>query len=292
MTRGVSLGAYLLPGDPVWLRSSVTRYYDYLDDLVVLVPEDGLGWLGKPIPVAECLSVIDEIDTRGIARRVSGRWVDPAHPMAADTAQRQVGVDALDGVDWVLQVDNDEVVPDIGRLLDVAKSAPSDIVGIEWPMRVIYRALGGGRGLMVTGESGRPIFEYPGAVLVRRGARLADARRLGDGRIQRLVVEGDSESLQVRQPRGNDEVRTQGLPAESAILHNSWGRSPRQIWRKTRTWGHAAGLRGAFYYLSRWLPAPLLWRTQRDLHPFAEGLWPRVRPERIPIELLDPRDRR
>lgn len=292
MRQQFSLGAYILPGDPVWLRSSVARYYDHLDDLVVLVPEEGLGWTGKPIPVAECLSVIDEIDVRGIARRVNGRWIDPVRPMAADTAQRQAGVDALTEVDWVLQVDNDEILPDIGRLIDVAKAASSAIVGIEWPMRVIFRALSDGRGLMVASESGGPVFEYPGSVLVRSGVRLADARRPGAGLIQRLVVDGDAESFQVRQRQGEDEVRTQGLPAGAAILHNSWGRSPRDIWRKTQTWGHAAGLRGAFYYLTRWLPAPLLWRQQRDLHPFADGLWPRIRPERIPAELLDPRDRR
>jgi hypothetical protein len=35
------LGAYVLTGDPVWMRSSLGRYYDLLDDLVVLVPEGG-----------------------------------------------------------------------------------------------------------------------------------------------------------------------------------------------------------------------------------------------------------
>lgn len=291
MTREFSLGAYLLPGDPIWLRSSVARYYDQLDDLVILVPEDGRGWMGGPIPVAECLTAIEDIDTRGIARQVTGRWTDSTNPMSADTAQRQAGINALKGVDWVLQIDNDEVLPDIAALLAAAASAPVDVVGIEWPMRVIYRALQDGRWLLVTGLSGRPVFEYPGSVLVRRGTRLCDARRPCEGPVQRVVVDGDTESLQVRQPRAADERRIHGLPMEAAIIHNSWGRTPRDIWRKTRTWGHAAGLRGAVYYFTRWLPSPALWRRQRNLHPFADGLWPRLQPETIPKDLLVTADR-
>src|SRR5688572_26752944 len=75
------------------------------------------GWTCSMIPVAECEAVVDEVDVRGIARRVHGLWRDDANPLAADTAQRQAGVDALsDSVDWMLQVDNDEILPDPAEL--------------------------------------------------------------------------------------------------------------------------------------------------------------------------------
>lgn len=286
------VGAYLLTGDPVWLRSSLSRYYDLLDDLVVLVPVPAIGWTGRPIPVDSCLEIIEELDVRGIARRVEGRWQDRAHPMRADTAQRQAGLDALAGhVDWVLQVDNDEVLPDAAALVTAVTSLPPSVMAVEWPMRVLYRHLGGSRYAAVTGASGAAVVEYPGPVAVRPRAHLSDARRVHEGSTVRFVVPGDDESLQVRHAPGPDEQRVEGVHPAQVILHNSWGRPADAIWRKTRTWGHAAGARGAAYFALRWWPSRWTWRWVRDLHPFSEGLWPRLRPLDVPLDLLDPRDR-
>lgn len=286
------LGAYLLPGDPVWLRSSLRRYYDLLDDLVVLVPVPATGWTGRPIPVNECLDIIREVDVRGIARHVQGVWEDRAQPMRADTAQRQAGLDALAGhVGWVFQVDNDEILPEPAAVLRALESLPSDIVGVEWPMRVLYRQLSAGTFAAVCGASGQPVVEYPGSVLVRPWVRLVDGRRPGTGAIARCVVVGDDQSLQIRHSPGPREVRLEVVPSDQAILHNSWGRSPRQILQKTRSWGHASGARGLVYFMTRWWPARWAWRWQRNLHPFADGLWPRLQSLTITSEMLDPHDR-
>ncbi len=286
------LGSYLLPGDPVWMRSSLQRYYNLLDDLVVLVPRDGRGWTGHRIPVAACLAIIDELDSRRIARYHYGQWTDRREPMKADTQQRQVGIDLLsDSVDWILQLDNDEVLPDPAELLRLLTLPVTEgVVGIEWPMRVLLRSLGKGRYLEVAGPDGGPVYEYPGSVLVCAGARLLDARR-HEGKVLRLVVAGDRYSLQNTQPSGVLETRQGGLSPELAIMHNSWGRSPMSIWRKTRTWGHANGVRGAVYFLGTWLPLPLTWRRKKNLHPFADNLWPAVRRTVVPDGLLDEWDR-
>jgi hypothetical protein len=273
------------------MRSSLARYYELLDDLVVLVPEDGRGWTGRVLPVAECEAVVDELDVRGIARRVRGLWRDDANPLAADTAQRQVGVDALSGsVDWILQVDNDEILPDPAELVRIIEEA-GDAQAIEWPMRVLFRHLRGATYLEVVGRGGTPFHEYPGPVAVRSNSTLVDARRTS-GQVTRVVVVGDTTSLQVARPPGPEESRRQGLTASAAIVHNSWGKSVGQTWRKTRSWGHAEGWRSTWYYATTWLPAPLTWRWLRDFHPFAHGLWWRLARVELPAELLEPQDRR
>lgn len=285
------LGAYVLPGDPVWMRSSLARYYHRLDDLVVAVPSDGLGWTGRRIPVQECLAIIAEVDERGIARYVEGTWTDPEQPMRADTAQRQAALDALgDAVDWVLQIDNDEVIPDVDRLIEVAHQAGEGTTAIEWPMRVLYRHVGGTSYLSVAASDGRPVHDYPGPVLIRPEATLVNARRPAGAAILRATVIGDDVSLPVRHAPQAGETRRECLDPSDAIVHNSWGRSPSEVWRKTRTWGHASGLRGVLYFGARWYPSRWAWRWQRDLHPFARGLWPRLRPETVAADLLDPAD--
>lgn len=272
MTRRI--GAYVLPGDTVWLERTLGQYYPFLDALVVPVPEDGRGWTGVPIPVEDALRLIRAADTRGILKTIPGRWTDSEDPMRADTAQRQAAVDALsDEVDWILQFDNDEYLPRpeiLHAALDEAERLGID--ALEWPMRVLFRRTRK-RVLEVVTVDGRPRYDYPGPIAVRSGARLRDARR-SEGDFLRLVVRGDVRSLQVSRPLEAREHRVEFLDHEDAILHNSWARDPAATRQKMASWGHSTGSRFNSYYWLRWWPSPLLWRLQRDLHPFARELWP------------------
>lgn len=272
---GRRIGAYVLPGDPVWLERTLPQYYPLIDDLVVPVPADGLSWLGKELPLDEVLGIIRALDTRGIARYVSGEWVDTAQPLRADTAQRQAAVDALVDVDWVLQLDNDEYLPAPERLAEALDAADAAGVGIlDWPMRVLYRRTRR-HVYEVVGASGQPIYEYPGPIAVRAGTRLREARK-AEGAFLRLVVRGDASSEQVRRAPEPGEHRLELLSADDAILHNSWARSPRAIARKIASSGHARDTSLTRYYWVHWRPAPVLWRVMRDFHPLFGGLWPRL----------------
>jgi hypothetical protein len=274
MTRRI--GAYVLPGDPVWLERTLARYYPLLDALVVPVPEDRRGWTGAPIPVDEALAIIDRVDQRRLARRITGRWTDVENPMRADTAQRQAALDELAGVvDWVIQLDSDELIPDTGALITAIDEAERrGLDAVEWPMRVLFRST---RRHMfeIVAATGARRYDYPGAIAVRPIVRLTDARRVA-GAFLRAVVAGDDVSLQLTWPAKEHEHRWPGLGPGDAIVHNSWARSPRDIRQKTRSWGHASGWRGRIYYGLVWLPAPVTWRWMQNFHPFAHRLWPRL----------------
>ena len=263
------LGAYILPGDSTWLAKSVAAYYPLLDDLVVPVPVNAVGWTGRKIPVESVLAMLRVLDHRGILRVVNGEWIDVDQPMRADTAQRQAALDALVGrVDWVLQIDNDELLPDhvaLRRAIDAAES--EGLSAVEWPMRVLFRRTR--RWVYeVVSTDGRPRYDYPGPIAVRPDVTLVDARRV-EGAFLRPVVLGDDRSLQLRRTPESGERRWIELLPEDAIVHNSWARSSRDIWQKTRSWGHANGVRRLLYFALRWFPTPILWRFARDLHPFA-----------------------
>jgi hypothetical protein len=270
------IGAYVLPGDTVWLERTLRAYYPLLDALVVPVPADGRGWTGAPIPVDEALAAIERVDTRGLLRRVSGTWTRPHEPMRADTAQRNAALAALAGeVDWVIQLDNDELLPDAAALVAAIDEAEKrGLDAVEWPMRVLFRRTRRHVFEIVAGDRSRR-YDYPGAIAVRPGVRVVDARRVGIPFL-RPVVAGDRASLQLAHPLAPGEERWEALEPEQAVIHNSWARSPREILQKTRSWGHASGWRGRLYYAAVWLPAPLTWRWARDIHPFARGLWPRL----------------
>jgi len=275
------IGAYVLPGDTVWLERTLRAYYPLLDALVVPVPADGRGWTGAPIPVDDAIAAIERVDARGLLRRVTGSWTRPDEPMRADTAQRNAALAALVGeVDWVIQLDNDELLPDAAALVAAIDEAERrGLDAVEWPMRVLFRRTR--RHIFeVVGVHGSTRYDYPGAIAVRPEVRVVDARRVG-GAFLRPVVSGDRASLQLTHPLAPGEERWEALEPSQAVLHNSWARSPREIRQKTRSWGHASGWRGRLYYFAVWLPIPVTWRWARDIHPFARGLWPRVE-RRVP----------
>ncbi|HEY0260588.1 MAG TPA: hypothetical protein VGC18_12140 [Lacisediminihabitans sp.] len=281
------LGAYVLPGDTDWLAKSLGRYYPLLSELVVVVPRDSRGWTGVMIPVAEALAVITSIDHRSIMRVVEGEWIDAADPMRAETAQRRRAIDELRGsVDWVLQIDNDEWMPDLEILetaLDVAEARGA--VALEWPMRVLYRRTSSAVYEVVAAD-GNPVYDFPGPIAIRPEATLVYSRRV-EGEFLRAHVMGDHRSLQLRRQPEPGEHRWSGLKHDQAIIHNSWARSPVDIRRKLRSWGHTGDARFGLYYWLRWWPTPLTWRLQRNIHPLSSALWPRLARRPLSAELVD-----
>lgn len=270
------LGAYVLPGDPVWLRSSLSRYYGLLDRLVVPVPEDGLSWRGASLPVQECLEIIKAVDHRGIVEVIHGTWTDTDHPLRAENAQRQAAIDELGDVDWVLQVDNDEFLPDVEALLGMLRRAEHlNLSAVEWPMRVVFRRLRSGRYLEVVDANRQPRYDYPGPIAVRPGVRVVDCRRVSEPFL-RPVVRGDTSSTQVARPVADGELRMPGLEPGQAILHNSWGRPVRDIRRKMGSSSHQLGPRMIFYFWAVWRASPLTWRWLRNFHLLQGPLWPRL----------------
>lgn len=278
----VRLGAYILPGDPVWLLETLQRYYPLLDDLVVPVPTGSMGWNGTIIPVEQCLQIIRSIDSRGIAREIEGTWVNTDNPMLAETEQRRSALRALDGtVDWVLQLDSDEYLPRPELIREaIAIADAHEAVAVEIPMRVLFRRTRR-HVFEVAGPGGSVHHEYPGPVLVRPDVQLVNARQSA-GRSVRLASASAASSMQVRSAPGEQEIRVEGFADEDAIVHNSWARSPEEIRRKIGSWGHAKDAHFGPYYWLRWWPVPLTWWAQWDFHPFQRGLWPRLR--RLPNE--------
>jgi hypothetical protein len=272
----VKINAYVFAADAEFVERSVASYYDLVDRLVVSYDESGRAWNGSPIAVDDCLARLrglEKVELRG------GDFYRPGlAPMAAETAQRTEALAAAsDGADWVLQIDADEVLPDASALVAALRAADElGLPAVEWPMRVLFRSLRHDRFLEVCDVDGADRYEYPGSIAVRPGTPLADARR-ADTPFLRAVVQGDERSLQVKRPPEPGETRLELLTPAQAIVHYSWAGSRSRIRSKVASWGHSDGWRTRAFYELRWRPAPLLWRTMRDFHPFAGELWPALK---------------
>ncbi|MCW2496010.1 hypothetical protein [Jatrophihabitans sp.] len=285
--------AYLVVADPTWLRSSVLAYYPHVERIVASYDADGIGWSGARVDAAGCLATLRELDVDHKIEFAAGTYSGgDLDPLVVETRQRSAALArAGAGADWVLQIDTDEVLPEWGALVQALEEAERcGLEAVEWPMRVLYRRLRGDTYLAVVDERDGLHVEYPGPIAVRPGVELVESRRTSQPVLRVCVEAGRASGMQLDAPPAPGEVRWSALEPEAVIWHNSWARSPVVVQRKVRSWGHADGWRSQRYFLARWLPAVLLWRSMRDFHPLVPALWPALRPEQLPAGLLDPAD--
>jgi hypothetical protein len=252
------IAAYIMAGDPAWLRSSVESYYDLVDQLYVSYDEGGLSWTGQPLPVQRCLDLVREVDrARKVVYLPGTFWRPDAAPMDNDTHQRQVTLNAAaEDADWVVQLDTDEIVLDpdeFVRAIGTADANGRD--GLEYPARCMYAALGDGRYLEQSSRFGRLAATYPGPVAVRTGTRLTVARQ-GPSPESLWRVDFRRQNTDPGHPAGARVDAT--VRPDQAIVHLSWVRSEADLRAKGGSSGHANDF--------NWSLAVAKWRWRQE-HP-------------------------
>lgn len=229
--------AYIMAADPAWIEESVLSYYDLVDEIIVSYDAEKRGWTGTPIAVDECLEKLRGIDSRGKLRYSPGKYSRPGfHPIDNDTFQRTCALnEASHEADWVLQLDTDEVIADIGEFVKCLREADEGgYLGMDYPARWLYRQIGGDRYL----EACTPFWGiragYPGPVAVKPGARLLHARQC-----EVPLFRADF------RPRNTDPWHAKDAPVhrvikvDQGIMHYSMVRDEERLKKKTSAWGHA-----------------------------------------------------
>ncbi|REJ08027.1 hypothetical protein DY023_01825 [Microbacterium bovistercoris] len=254
MTR---IHAYVLIADPSFLRESLMAYYPYVDRIVLSYDRTSTSWTGTPLPVAQCLKIVEELDSEGKCVHAPGDFARLDHwVFANETFQRQAALDAAsEGADWVLQLDTDEVMGDPDTFFEMLGRADrAGAGGLDFPARWLYTRTGPGRYLESSTRLWRRVAGYPGPLAVRAGTRLRHARQ----------ADVDLFRVDLRE-RSTDPARPKDAPVdavispEQAVLHFSWVRDPDTIRRKFGWSGHTAVYKPPKIY-RRWA-----WRTRHPL---------------------------
>lgn len=233
---GTGVSAYIMLADPNYLAQSVQAYYPYVDRIVLSFDVNATSWTGTPLPVAQCLRIVRELDRDDKCELAPGHFARSGiDPLENDTFQRQ---DALDRASrygrWVLQLDTDEVMLDPAAFfaaLDRADRAAAG--GLDYPARWLYSRVAPGRYLEQTDRLWRRAASYPGPLAVRAGTRL------------RLARQADVELYRVDfRDRNTDPWHPADAPVHEtvapgqAVAHFSWVRRPEVIQRKFGWSGH------------------------------------------------------
>lgn len=231
------LGAYVMLGDPAFLEESVSSYYSLVDRIVASYDVDSIGWTGAPLKVEECLSRLRSLDVEGKVEELPGNFHSGNRdPMEADTYQRNVALGAVGvDVDWVLQLDTDEVLGSPRRLLQsLIRAHGAGCSALDYPARWLYCQVRGRWYLERSGRLWQPSASYPGPVAVKPGTLLRHARQC-DGRSWHVDFRRRNTDPMRSVSTRIDEV----VDPRSGIWHFSWVRSEEALRAKGKSSGHA-----------------------------------------------------
>lgn len=261
------INAYVLAAEPAWIEESIQSYYQLVDRIVVSYDRSGRSWTGTPMPIDECLMRLKSVDPQGKLDFRPGDYARPGrHPMENDTHQRQEALQqASDGADWVVQLDTDEVVTNLGVFHESLMEADAgNYDALVYPARWLYQRVSGSLFLEGSSRLWRRLEAYPGPVAVRPGVELRLARQGGT----ELYVVGYSRKtlpLYFLPPVPVRKV----ISYKDAILHFSWIRSDDEMTAKLTSWGHSHD-RDWSHHLRRWRRAarhPLLTAASTPFQP-------------------------
>lgn len=231
------LAAYVMAGDPAWATQSVASYYDMVDRIVVSYDVDGLSWAGHPMEVDATIARMLAVDRDHKLELLPGRYAHPGRfTLDIETEQRQEALQlAGKDVDWVLQLDSDEVALAPARLAQSLVAADAaGAAALDYPLRHAYQRALDGRLLEHAQRGGGARAGYPGPLAIRSGTILSHCRQ------------ADVEHFRVDiAPHNTDPARAKDLPVhaviseDEAVLHLSWVRTEEQMRAKSKVSGHA-----------------------------------------------------
>lgn len=229
--------AYVLAADPAWVEDSIRSYYDLVDRIVVSFDDSDTGWTGKPVEASGTVARIRAIDEAGKCDFFPGSHYRPGeHPLESETRQRRTALAAAaDGADWVLQLDTDEIVPDLdvlaGSLRDAERRA---LQGVDFPARRIVQHVRGSWYLEDARRWSRLRGSYPGPIAVRPDATLTHCRQ-GPTQLFRL----DLRHFNTDPSHPPTTPVHAVLHPRQAIIHMSWVRTGSGLVAKVESFGHA-----------------------------------------------------
>jgi hypothetical protein len=208
---------YILLGDPNWLEESLSSYYDLVDKIIAVYDVNGLSWSGVDIfdRISKCKSILCALDKDNKVEYLSGDFsVTDTKLMDAETAMRNAGVvQASMGSDIVLQIDTDEIVPDLhyfGSCLDLWYTSGEP--GCEYAARWLYVRVFGYSFLEMSTRKLNYWDAIPGPVAIRSNQSVSYARQIS-GKCRRF----------------SPLSKTDAIPIQKTIVHPSMIQSTSDI---------------------------------------------------------------
>lgn len=272
--------AMVAQNDAETIETSIKSFYDEVDFIAISIDVKH-GWSGKRITEDNTIDVIKTLDLDNKIDIIQSNFYRFDDPMKNETAQRQLTSDWLSNkyrdLEWICQIDADEIFPNFKSVVDFINSVPSYCRGIQWHMAQIFNLLEDGRVLVVVNNDGVPVLSsfylahrpFQKLVVARLPAIVPFNLNRQTLRINEILLRTNSITKFIRK----STPRITG----PACLHYTFAKSERRIREKLDTWGHAYDFEtDQFFQL--WKNSKSNWINLKNFHPLDGPVWPALKP--------------
>lgn len=239
----ITLASY----DYRYLFSSIPRYLDFVDEVIVGVDSQGLTWSGGRVDIPrsffEELRRLDETGSK--IRVVSRPFYSTSHtPMENDIAERNALSLETRHDSWIVSIDADELLLNPGDFFRFLARVENEVdVYASWITS--FKDLGDAL-LVIAAQSDGLLERFPIATL-RRGGFVASRR-----------------------------TETNSILSPGVALHYSWGRGERELQEKLLNWTHTRDFDVDTYFRFWQGVTAANYSAVRQFHPIWPELWSRL----------------
>ncbi|MEJ7557196.1 MAG: hypothetical protein WKF66_02740 [Pedobacter sp.] len=236
----------LISYDYEYAKTLLPLIYDHVDEIYFAVDVDRLTWAGEKFEIKEEFwSWVSDFDVSNKITIYQDKFYQAdLTAMQCDTRERNLLGKQMGISDWYLQIDSDEYFVDFAAFVQkLLAYNPKGPVSIDCRVATLFKKVE--NGFLIISESTESLsFATNNPVY--------DLAR-------------DNESGNVT------EVW------DDLVLHQSWARSPEEIYLKLRNWSHKDDFNtGSFYKLWNAIDEHNSYAL-RNFHPLTKSAWPKLR---------------
>lgn len=236
---------YLISYDYEFVKNSLPRVYDFVEEIFFAVDVDGKTWSGESFEIdSDFWNWVKEFDKDNKITIYKDQFYIPGlTPMECDTRERNLLGQRMGNANWYIQIDSDEYFVDFEAFVRKLKAyKPSKPTTIYCSVATLFKELG--TGFLLIDES----FETLS-----------------------FATNNPVYNLARNNTSGNEQVHWDDL-----MLHQSWARTAEEIQQKLSNWSHRDDFNiNSFYNLWNAIDEDN-YDCLRNFHPLYPVTWPKL----------------
>lgn len=236
---------YLISYDYNFVKISLPRIYDEVDEIVFAVDIDRKTWSGQDFKIDNHFwEWVKEFDTAKKIRIFEDHFYIPElTPMECDTRERNMLGKEMGVADWYVQIDSDEYFVDFKGFADKLRGLkPSAPTTVLCRVATLFKEVAAG--YLVIGKSIETLS---------------------------FATNNPVYNLARNNVTGNKHIFWDDL-----ILHQSWARTPQEIYWKLNNWSHKNDFNTHSFYNLWNAVDEFNYYGLKDFHPLDPKVWPQL----------------
>lgn len=237
---------YLVSYDYEFLKNSLPCVYNYADEIFLAVDQERKTWSGESFLIQpDFWEWIEKFDSMKKITIYEDRFYVPTlSPMECDTRERNMLAKRMGDCDWYVQIDSDEYFIDFSSFAEkLRRYSTKDFTTVACRVATLFKRLSNGY----------------------------------------LVITESTETLNfatnnpIYNAARNNTTGNRYIYWNDLVLHQSWARTPEDIYMKLNNWSHKDDFNVQSFFKLWSAVDESNFYALRDFHPLTPTLWPKLK---------------